>query len=152
MLGDNGRVLLASYLVLGTVVGCIRNTNEGQVRSMPSASATVALPSPMPTWSNYSALGYKADHTLTRSEVAAIRRTLAALRPCQRQYLRYAFPANPEGLLPFALFMDRMDVAAEHVLYTNNVYMDRDSGEVFPVPGPIPKWNGVQRDAAAFDC
>jgi hypothetical protein len=153
-MGAISRALLATYLLLGAVAGCTRNSDEGRARSTPSTAATVALPSPAPTWANYPALDYAADHkhVLTRADVAAIRRTLAALRPCQRQYLRYAFPVNPDGLLPFVLFMDRADVEAEHVLYTNNLYIDRFSGEAFPASGYVPKWNGVQRDAAAFDC
>ncbi len=145
---DLGRYALHSCAALAFLAGCNHNKSTQSF-----ANYTFRLPSPAPTWPNYSATDYKNDrkHSLTPSDVRALRKTLAALKACQRPYLRYAFPSNPD-VMPFVLFLNRTDVSAEHVLWTNNQYIDRQDGNVFPANGPLPDWNGIEYEAAALNC
>ena len=107
----------------------------------------------MPTWPTYRAIDYKSDyrHRLSASDLTLIRKTLALLEPCKRSNLRYAIPSNPD-VLPFVLMLYRDDVAAEHILWTHNQYMDRHDGNVFPASGVMPDWNGVAYEASAITC
>ncbi len=107
----------------------------------------------MLAWPTYGAMEYKNDrkHTLTHVQIALIKKTLARLEPCKRKFLKYAFPSNPD-VMPFVLVLYRGDVAAEHVLWTNNQYMDRHDGNVFAASLQMPDWNGVEYDASAISC
>jgi anaerobic selenocysteine-containing dehydrogenase len=139
-------------VVLLIAVGCAggrtaHNANQG------TPPPRFVLPSPSPTWPSYLAEDYRAFHkrTLTRSEVAMIHKTLAQLEPCQRPMLRYTFPADGD-VQEFALFLQTPTTAWPHVLWTNNLYLHPDTGQVTAAPGPVPPWHGLRYDVAHTPC
>jgi hypothetical protein len=96
-------------------------------------------------WPSYLARDYnKPGHfKLTEKEATLIRKTLALAEPCQRAFLRYAFPSN--GNLHMVLYLENLH-GNPHVLWTNNIYYQQLTGELNTLPGAEPEWNGIQYD------
>jgi hypothetical protein len=103
-------------------------------------SVALADPTPAATaspWPTYGALDYRTPGrhpALTQAEVAKIRNMLARVKPCQRKFLRYAFPDPAEnGDLPFVMFFGPYEAGhIPHVLGAGNVDYDPAEGRVEP--------------------
>lgn len=116
-------------------------------------SIAVATPAPPPAhaWPNFAAKDYGSFHRqpLTPSQVSSIRKTLALVKPCQQQFLRFAFPSNGS----FVLFFDLSNVIWPHVLWTKNEYYKKLEGTVFLLPGTKVAGNaGIQSDVKSAGC
>lgn len=83
---------------------------------------SVASPSPTP-WPSYLAKDFenRGHPKLTTKEMKMIRLALARVEPCQRVFLRYAFPSDAD-VLPFILFFQGPAYEYPHVFWTNNSY------------------------------
>jgi hypothetical protein len=99
-------------------------------------NATVSTPAAMPAqaWPSFAARDYRSFHkqTLTAGEVSSIRKTLSAVKPCQRRFLRFAFASNAG----FVLFFDLSNTIWPRVLWTDNTYYKKIEGTVFQLSGP----------------
>jgi hypothetical protein len=114
----------------------------------------LTMPSPLPTaapyfagWPNHLAKDYgrTGQPSLTAAEATKIRNVLAAIKPCQRTFLRYAFPKNSD-FLPFVMFFEppASDLSqfhpdpnmhpTLHVLEEGNADYKLWDGEVFATP------------------
>jgi hypothetical protein len=105
-------------------------------------------------WPSYLAQDYKDHRTpLTKSQIAMIRSALAQVKPCQRAFLRYAFPKHGAGL-DFVLFFLGPPYAFPHVFWTNNLYYKPNLGEAFPGPSGVApvQWNGLKWDIDHTGC
>jgi hypothetical protein len=109
---------------------------------------------PIP-WPSYLAKDYetRGHPTLTRRQTSMIRFALAKVKPCQRAFLRYAFPQNG-SYLPFVLFFQTHSYQWSHVFWTNNIYYKSLAGEEFAgSPGnEPPKWDGLKWDIDHAGC
>jgi hypothetical protein len=135
-------------LALWLVLGCAHRIGNAQF-----ANYKFRPPPSTPTWPSFLAEDYRTFHkrTLTRGEVALIRKTLALVKPCQRALLRFAFSSNRD-VLSFVLFFQTPYGAGFHVLWTSNMYFKPEDGTVFPVSGPIPPWHGIRYDVEHTTC
>jgi hypothetical protein len=119
-------------------------------------------PSPSPTtkggptivtkpWPSYLARDYdKPGHfKFTVKEEALVRKTLAIVKPCQRAFLRYAFPSN--GDMHMVLYLENLH-GNPHVLWTKNIYYQPLTGELNTLPGAEPEWDGIQYDVEHAGC
>ena len=79
---------------------------------------------------------------LTRRQTSMIRFALAKVKPCQRAFLRYAFPQNG-SYLPFVLFFQTHSYQWSHVFWTNNIYYKSLAGEEFGVRQVTSRRNGT---------
>jgi hypothetical protein len=98
----------------------------GCVRAQPAQNA-----SGPDEWPSYWAQDYEnpGHPTLTRSEVALIRKTLALLKPCQAAQLRYAFPRGYPAIHKMVLFFWSRDPSMQpHVLWSYNGYYTPSEG------------------------
>ncbi len=114
---------------------------------------SVATPErpPAHAWPSYGAQGYRSFHKqpLTPSQASLIQKTLSVVKPCQRQFLRFAFPSNA-GLV---LFFDLSNVSWPHVLWTPNTYYKKVEGSVFTLPGATGGRNaGIESDIKSAGC
>lgn len=123
--------MLAAILTAVALTACHRGSSD-QTAYMRSMS----LPTPFVSESasslpSFSAETYRTGHrTLTASQVALIRKTLVFVKPCQRDFLRYAFPKDPD--YPFVIFFQQSTpFEATPVLWTHNMYYDPHDGRVF---------------------
>jgi hypothetical protein len=121
------------------LAGCNASTHSNQQQSGNSAPASQGalrgVGSPA-VWPNYLAKDYeKPGHpTLTTRQKSTIRFALAKVEPCQRAFLRYAFPRNGDDS-PFVLFFQGQASSWPHVFWTNNMYYKPADGEIFPGSG-----------------
>jgi hypothetical protein len=88
-------------------------------------------------WPSYWAQLYQdpGHPTLTRSQVALIRKTLVLLKPCQIAQLRYAFPRDSG--LDFVLYFFSKDPLhfQPAVLWSYDADYDQVEGGVISLPG-----------------
>jgi hypothetical protein len=85
--------------------------------------------------------------------MSMIRFALARVKPCQRAFLRYAFPRNGDRL-SFVLFFQGPPYEWPHVFWTNNMYYKPIEGDEFPGASgdEPPKWNGLEWDIDHAGC
>jgi hypothetical protein len=110
----------------------------------------LTMPSPLPTvtpyyeWPTYLARDYRktGQPQLTGAEVTKLRNTLAVIKPCQRAFLRYAFPKNSD-FLRFVMFFEPSVASKEeggdlrpapHIFGEGNADYKPWSGEAFVTP------------------
>jgi len=113
-----------------------------------------ASPSPRP-WPSYSAEDYRTLHNvkLSGTEITLIRKTLSLTKPCQRPFLRFAFPSDGGAEFPFVLFFQgAAPFEAIHALWTNNMWYDPHDGRIFAMSGSNPKWNGIRFEVDHTGC
>jgi hypothetical protein len=144
------RALLVESLIfvgLAALFGCHQSSHD-QASYMRGLSG----PTLSPTWPSYAAVDYgRPGHpSLTNQQAALIRKTLALLKPCQADLLRYAFPkgrVGPTSQREMVLFFQPPDASIyPHVLWTMNLAYKPAEGEAFamPVAGvPLPKGQGT---------
>jgi uncharacterized repeat protein (TIGR03803 family) len=138
-------------VLFGTLAGCNRAPdNEAEAHN-----ATVASISPIPTWPQqptYPAADYDkpGQPALTPPERALIEKTLAVIKPCQRELLRYAFPERSDPDNQMVLFFSKpgAPIFDAHVLWQGNVVYNE--GNVGAVPDPIP--SDIRNDIAEMPC
>lgn len=129
----------AAAILTGLLVDCSRGAgSDSTSRSHVTASRAFT------PWPSYLAKGYnKPGHPeLTRKETLTIRRVLAVVRPCQRSFLRYAFPDLHPTDLPMVMFFEPRPselfssgvVEAPHVLGEGNVHYKPREGEAIATP------------------
>ncbi len=138
-------------VLFGTLAGCNRTPyNEAEAHS-----TTVASMSPMPTLPQqptYLAADYDkpGQPALTPPERALIEKTLAVIKPCQRELLRYAFPerADPDNQLVLFFAKPGAPTFDAHALWQGNLVYNE--GNVGAVPDPIP--SDIRNDIAETPC
>ena len=111
-------------------------------------------PSP-PPWPSFSVDEYRTFHkvTLSGGELSLIRKTLSLVKPCQRPFLRFAFPSDGGTEFPLVLFFQgSAPFEAIHALWTNNMFYDPHDGRILPMSGDNPKWNGIQFEVDHTGC
>jgi hypothetical protein len=136
---------LAVLAVSAGLCACARGGNATSAQALrPSASPMSLTPghpitrTPAPTYlaQDYTRAGRPP---LTVDEIGMIRDALAKVKPCQRAFLLYAFPSNPDFGLPLVLFFKEPDpTQVAHVFGTTGVYIQKD-GEVFVTPIGVPR-------------
>ncbi|MBV9333308.1 MAG: hypothetical protein JO146_04825 [Candidatus Eremiobacteraeota bacterium] len=70
------------------------------------------------------------------------------MKPCQRPFLRFAFPSNGQ----FVVFFDLSNVVWPHVLWTRNQYYKKLEGIVFTLPGASGGSPGIASDVKSAGC
>lgn len=144
-------IVLAICLALAGGIWAAQAFRQRQVEKVDISRLTMpSLPAVAPYfagWPNYLAKDYgrTGQPTLTAAEVTRIRNVLAVIKPCQRAFLRYAFPKNSD-FLPFVIFFeppasdlsqiheDPSEHPALHVLEEGDVDYKLWEGEVFVTP------------------
>lgn len=135
---------------LWLITGCAKSHNGNQVGPEQFVRYTIGpKPTPTITWPTFLAEDYRefSGRTLTPSEVALIRKTLALVKPCQRPLLRFAFP--PNGDTTFVLYFQSADGNAFHVLWTRNLYFRPDDGTTFAM---MVSHSNIRSDIADQPC
>jgi len=136
-------------LIAAVLTACNRGSND-QTAYMKSAIVTPIPPPPSP-WPSFVAQDYRSLHKqrLLPGEVSSIRNTLTLVKPCQRQFLRFAFSQNGG----FVLFFDLSNSIWPHVLWTDNTYYKKLEGTVFKVPDHGTGRNaGIEWDVKTTGC
>jgi hypothetical protein len=150
-----GALGLCSYaLCIGASAALLTACANRSRTAQAFAHYTFHAPTPTPTSPSFSAEDYRLFHkkTLTPSEVAMIRKTLALVKPCQRPLLRFAFPSDGDPDFPFVLFF--AGNSWPHVLWSNNVYFKTEEGTIFAGASgdaPIPR-RGIRYDVDHETC
>lgn len=122
-----------------TVVAC--NASHASVGTQSAISPQIvaqAEPFPSPSlWSSYKALDYRtARLPLTTREATQVRHILFRVKPCQRQFVYYAYPSNADEPEPLVVFFKDRRGSWRHVLGERNEAYKQIEGEIFPeAPG-----------------
>lgn len=123
------------FALLLTVACAKTQTANSGAHANPNVTPWHVTPYPLP--SVYQAIDYKnpGHPALTPSEVRLIRKTLAAVRPCQLRFLRYSFPNNSKGIV---LYFGGAEAGDFPVLWVRNGYYRVDEGSVAPGSATTP--------------
>ena len=131
------------------LTACHRGSTD-QSAYMKGFGLATPAPPPAHAWPNYAAQAYRSFHKrpLTPGQASVIRKTLTLVKPCQRPFLRFAFPSNGQ----FVVFFDLSNVVWPHVLWTRNQYYKKLEGIVFTLPGASGGSAGIASDVKSAGC
>lgn len=140
---------IAVLLAIGAAAGC---------KGTPANEAT-AGPTPMVPTAGYSRqqptylaadYGKAGEPLLTTSQLRLIRKTLAVIKPCQRELLRYAFPEVHDAQTQMVLFFADPSgpIGEEHILWQGNALYNENN--VIAAPDPIA--SDIHNDIAHTPC
>jgi hypothetical protein len=152
-----GQTVLLLSLTSAWLVACTNGHSPQRSTSVSAENLRIASPSPTPSpWPSYLAKEYDnpGHPRLTTQQRELIRRTMVRVRPCQLEYLRYAFPREPVTSHNMVLFFASTLGAWPHVLWSRNLFYKPDEGMVFAGSAtyPIPKYNGIEYDVNQRAC
>jgi hypothetical protein len=137
-------------MVLLSLLGC--GGGRASSNASPGPGATLVTPTPPAPWGTFVALDYdKPGHPkLTPDAIALIRKTLAVVKPCQRQMLSYSFDEDDPSGTTIALYF----TPSGHVLWQQNWYWESELNRAHPLSWDTqrtPDWS-IQGDIAANPC
>jgi hypothetical protein len=122
--------------------------------SFPALGAEAAIAQPLQSPS-YLAKNYRVPQqhpALTAEEAARIRAMLARVKPCQRAFLRYAFPSNGGGMVMFFLPHPENGTQAPSVLGEGSLTYKTDDGTAEAPPPAIGEQHSLQNEIDRADC